>query len=284
MRTYSNYLLFEDVLDNLPPSSKLLNQVADLVISPTVNVVEEDCGTILGKVVDVSFELEGLVELATGLPLTRDRLTTLLSQGQYSVRIRELHSCTSTGGICRKCYEATYLGSTAPSIGTSTKLSPSLIYQTDEVIGNGLTSQFTLSQTSDDYYFIQVIHNGLVYSPTNYTLGYDTITFNTVLSNTDLYVVHFYKVNSEPLLGYISKTYSGSLLGIQPLPSLNLIIKESLYATIVSDGYIPMMIAELNNYPAIPATFLQYIENIRGKLEKIIFILLVYAVFGNITL
>lgn len=286
MRSYSNYLLFEDILDNLPVSSALLQQVATMLIYPSVTIIEEDCGTLLGKVVDLNFELEGFTELATGVSLSRTRINTLLSQGNYKIHIRDLHSCTSKGGICRKCYEATFLGETAKPINTITTLTPKLNYQTDLINGNNIKSTFTLSQTSDDYYSVLVIKDGAIYPDSEYVLGYDTITFITlpVPTTTEVYTIHYYKENSEPLLGYISKTYSGGLLGLQPLPALNLILNEKLYLSIVSDGFIPLMIKELNNYRTIPTTFLQYIDNIQDKLEKIIFMLLLYAVYGNITL
>ncbi len=71
-RTYANFLLFENVLDNLPDGTgTIMQQAVQMLSSPIVKVVEENCCTLLGKVVTVNYELEGMIDLATDTPISR---------------------------------------------------------------------------------------------------------------------------------------------------------------------------------------------------------------------
>lgn len=286
MRTYANFLLFEDLLDNLPIGAPLLTQMASNIISPRVQMIEEDCGTLLGSVEDTVFALEGKVELATDTALSRTRIEELLGEGKYTVAIRDLHSCISTGGICKKCFQATYPTYTNEIvIGQSIQVPSSLNYQSDVLVTDGINRTFNLTQNQDDYYSVIVVKNGLIVPTNMYTLTYDTIVLNDALPidiNT-VYVVHFYKANSEPLLGYISKTYTGGLLGLTPLPALKTPIRESLYQTLISDSMILNMTSQLRPFKAlIPTTYMDYLDRIHDRLEKALFILYLFAVFGNV--
>lgn len=284
-RTYANFLLFEDVLDNLPEdSATIMKQAVEMLLNPSVKLVEEDCGTLLGKVVTTNYELEGLTSLATGFRLSRSYLDFLLSSGIYTVRIRDLHACNShlKGGICRKCYEATLLGETAPEVGTSLTIATSLIYQSDIIIGNNYTKQFPLSQTEDDWYDVKVIRNGEVIDPSLYTLGFDYIEFPVTLPTNEIYVVHFFQENAEPFQGYVSKTYSGGLLGMEPLPTLPTMLRETLYVDMFSDTFFGLMLEELRTLSSIPSTYMDFIDRIHDKLEKVLYVLYLYALYKNV--
>lgn len=288
-RTYANFLLFEEVLDNIPTSSPVMRQAVGYLLNPMVKVVEEDCGTFLGEMVDTSLELQGKIETVTGDPLTAGRIIQLLSQGTYKVGIRNLTTCLShtSGGICRKCYAGTYLGDTAPAVGSNLSIPSSLIYQTDVLIGDGATTTFTLSETSDDWYSVKVINQGVIVPSSQYTLGYNTITFNTapVLDSTaGLYVVHFHKQNTDPFQGWIAKTYSGSLLGMQALPSLKPLLRMSLYEAQFSDSFVSMIVEETSKIKTIPVTYINYIDSIHDKMEKVLLALYLYAIYSNVVI
>jgi hypothetical protein len=286
-RTYANFLLFEDVLDNIPNSSPIMTQAVDMLVNPQTRIVNEDCGTLLGSVLDTSLELEGLTEVATGDPLTYSRIVTLLGQGKYKTRVRSLNTCLShtNGGICRKCYEATFLGSTAPEVDKLVTMASSLIYQSDVLLGDGFDTEFTLSQTEDDWYDVIVVNQGAVVDPSTYTLGFDTITFNDPPSSNivaGLHVVHFFKQNTEPFLGYISKTYSGALLGMQALPTLKPLLRESIYESLFSDSFVSMLMDETAKFKAIPSTYMAYLDKVHGKMEKVLLAIYLFAIYGNI--
>jgi hypothetical protein len=286
-RTYSNFLLFEDVLDNIPNTSPVMTQAVQILLNPITKIVSEDCGTLLGNIVDSSLELEGMTEVATGDKLTSTRIISLLSQGVYKFGVRDLHTCVShtEGGICRTCYEAQYFGQTAPAVGTNITIPSSLIYQTDIVVADGYNSEYPLSQTSDDWYSVIVINQGEVYPSSSYTLGYDTITFNSppaLDSVTGLFTVHFFKHNTDPFQGFIAKTYSGALLGMQPLPTIKTLLRERLYETQFSDNFIALMVDEITPLKAIPRTYLEYLDKLHSRLEKVLLCLYLFAIYSNV--
>lgn len=285
-RTYSSFLLFEDVLDNMPDTSPVMTQAVQMLLSPMVKMIEEDCGTLLGEQVPSSLELEGLIEVSTGDPLTVARIDSLLSQGVYRFGIRNLHSCMSykKGGICRKCYSSSFLGEVVPETGTNFSAAAMMIYQTDTLIGDGGRTRFQLTETSDDYYQIKVVSQGLVVDFSLYTLGYDYIEFNTAPAgdSTGVRTIHFLKQNTEPFQGYISKTYSGALLGMQPLPTLKPLLRESLYENVFSESFVGLLSNELAKMRLIPTTYIDYIEQVHSRLEKVLLILYLFALYSNV--
>ncbi len=116
-RSFSGYLLIEDLFDNFPDTFKPLYNEAQSLFNPTVRIVSDDCRTLLGKRVDLDFTLIGRTELSTDKVLDRDSISTMLAAGTYKVSIRTPSHCTATGGICRKCYLATTSGTGSASIG-----------------------------------------------------------------------------------------------------------------------------------------------------------------------
>lgn len=284
-RTYSNFLLFEEVLDNIPTVSPTMTQAVGILLNPLTTVVDEDCNTLLGEIVDTSYELEGLIEVATKSVLTRTRINQLLQQGKYKVGVRNLHTCLShtSGGICRLCYQGTFPGEAAPNVGSNISVPNMLIYQTDVIQGTGYASAFDLSETSDDWYEVKVVKNGVVLNEgPDYTLGDSGITFPSIPTNNDAYVVHFLKQNTDPYQGYIARTYSGALLGMEPLPTLKPVLRESLYEQQFSDSFLSMLIEEVKQFKAIPDTYLDYLERVHSRMEKVLLTLYLFAVYSNV--
>lgn len=286
-RSYSNFLLFEDVLDRVISDTPVMSQAINILLNPIVTIVEEDCGTLLGEQKEASFDLEGLTEVLTNEPITYSRIRDLVSQGNYRFGVRTLNTCMSykKGGVCQKCYEATFLGETAPDIGTIKSIPASQIYQTDVIKGDGFTTKFTLSQNSDEFDSVKVIHQGNVFDPSGYTLGYDYIEFPHALPNIDLiglYTIHFFKHNTEPFQGLISRTYGGALLGMQPLPTLKTIIRPSLYENLFSDGFLELLFDRLKTFKVVPLTYIDYIEKIHSRLEKVVMVLYMLSLYTNV--
>lgn len=283
-RSYSNFLLFEDVLDAISPSdSVIMAQAVQTLLNPTVQIVEEDCNTLLGEITETSVELQGRIEAATKAALTNTRITALLAAGQYKTGLRTLPTCQShvSGGVCRICYSGSLLGSVAPAVGSTVNIPALQIYQSDTLGGNGFTTTFNLSQTSDDWYDVKVVKNGVVQT-SGYTLGYNTITISPAIGVNEIVIVHFMKQNTDPLQGYIAKTYSGALLGMQPLPTIKPLLRESLYEPLFSDSFIGLMMEELKPLKAIPSTYIDYLQRVHSKFEKILLALYLFALYSNV--
>ena len=157
MRTYANFLLFEDVLTNLPPGSTFIKNAADTLMYPKVNIIEHSCGTRLGEVIPLNYTSKGQIELLQNeLPLSTARINTLLSQGVTSIRVRTLHSCISKGGVCSVCASSSFgtisplldgswildgsfllSGLPALAVGSSLVATSEYIYKTDVIRGDG---------------------------------------------------------------------------------------------------------------------------------------------------
>jgi hypothetical protein len=79
-RSFANTLLYEGTLDTITSVNPILHNVANTLFTPTVRIVEEDCGTLLGQNMPASYRSEGYIETETGLAITPTRRTTLLTE------------------------------------------------------------------------------------------------------------------------------------------------------------------------------------------------------------
>ena len=283
MRSYSNFILFEGALTNLPIGSAPIIEAANFLVSPTVPIIEVDCGTLLGSTLPltyntVGYETVGYLELFTQTFLTVQRVQILLAQGVSSVKVRSTSTCVSKGGVCTTCYNGSFRPTVLPAVGSLVTLSSTFIYASQIIIGNGVDSVYPVSQNSTQY-----TQTNVSYYPEVISLTDTQITFSTVRQSTDIFTLHFYKLSSDPLLEYIAKSYSGSLMGIAPLPSYQLLLKPSLYSSLFSDSHMQLLRNELDNYSSnIPTQYLDYCDTIVDKLEKVLYIIYTYAIYGNI--
>ena len=278
MRTYANFLLFEDVLTNLPSGSISINAMANTLVAPIVKVTTDDCGTFIGTIETVDNTLVGRVELSTGLPITADRVAQLISQGINSLRVRDLHSCIAKDGICPLCYNSSTGYST--SKGSSIQVLSEFVYTSDVIVGDGISTEYPLSQTPSQY--SRTSYNSTVDTMVNH-LTDTSIVFNSIRTPSDVYVLHYYMKSSDPFLEYIAKSYSGGLLGIAPLPSFPTILRTSLYQTMFSSNQIALLKSDLVEFaPSTQQQYLDYCDIIRDPLEKILFIIYLYAIFANV--
>ena len=280
MRSYSNFLLFEDVLEYLPTTAPGITRAANLLINPQVTLVEEDCGTILGKQETLSFASEGLIELATDAPLVRSRIISLLAQGKYKISIRDPSTCTSDGGICKKCFNASILDrGLQVKVGDKVSMTNQYIYHADALVGPGNT--FPLTKSLDLYNLLIVIKSGVVLASSTYSVSNQTLTLNLPLGPSDSVVVYYLKFSDNLLLNYLAKSYSGSLIGLLPLLSDYLPIPSQLYQSFLSDSLLALMKIEISGYKDIPLDMIDYIDVIIDKLEKALYIILLYAIYDG---
>jgi len=280
MRSYSNFLLFEDVLTNLPAGSDIILQAANTLVNPIVSIVANDCGTYLGSVIPLTYAALGKMELANSTPLTESRISTLLSQGVTTIRVRNTTTCISKGGLCSVCYQATSGIANTP-VGNFVTLTSEFVYQTDLIVGDGVNASYPVTQSSSQYTKTNV--SGGAYYPEVLSLTDTTITFNSVRQPTQTFALEYYQVSTDPLLEYIAKSYSGSLLGLSPLPSYQLQLKPSLYLSMFSDSQIQLLRNELDLYSKnIPPLYLEYCDKISDTLEKVLYILYIYAIYANV--
>lgn len=283
MRTYSGFLILEDLFNYIPTTNQTMYQFSDFVMRPKVNVVETDCLTKIGEIVPTTYEIEGEVELATDMTLTKARLDFLLGQGQYTIALRNSHSCVSQGGICSKCYHGTYIDQPFPAVNTPVIMDNSYDYQTDVLQGDGSTKNFTLTQTPDLYDKILLIFMGMIVT-TGFTITGTTLTLDTAPPLNSNLVVRYYKHTTQPFMGYLAKSYSGSLLGMSVLPTDNLHLRSGLMQQLLGDSQLEIVKQQLEAYKIVTSPYINYIDTIKDKLEKALYLLAIYGIFANVSL
>lgn len=286
MGSYSGFLLLEDMLDNLTDDSRLLFNEASQLFNPSVEIVEEDCGTLLGRRVQIDSSAIGLKDLATDEYLTSEDVEFFLSQGLYHRQVRHTAFCTSNGGVCKKCYEATYRNVGSVPVGSRQIATTEITVGTQMFLLQDGGVEVLVSADGEPVSRVDVFLNDVYTEEYEETLpDFDQvrIIFPEVPPNGSKVFVRIYRETSSPFMGYLSKTYSGNLLGAAPMDTGILPIRKGLLKERISEGRLAALEVELENYSQnIPASYLGYLANIKDPLEKELFILSLYGVFYDV--
>lgn len=226
MRSYLTSLIFEKLFDNVPDTDKDVYNLAQLVISPRLKVVEENCGTTVGEIETIGYRVEGEVELATNQHISKDRLNYLLSQGIYDVATTHVHTCTSKGGVCARCFSAEFQEKPYPNVGDYVIVDPEKILHIEVL--DCSSGQYNYQMTMDVSLFkrIRVYHNGILKPESSYVASGQSIVIDFAVLDEEHLVIKYLDDTTTPLMGYLSDTYAGSMLGVKPLPTLATSVKQ----------------------------------------------------------
>lgn len=287
LRNYSNFLVFEGMLESLPNTSPIMNQVAGDIIHPVLPVIEADCGTLVGEFSTLVPELEGSIEVSTGVAITEDRVLYLYSQNVHTAQIRSISSCTSIGGICAKCYSGSFPDLSVPAVGSLVTVSPRYILEVGMVQGTGYTTTLdilpnTFFNTAGSSDIIIVFLNGVIVPSNTYVIVGNSITFAIAPALNARVIIKKYGNSTSGLLGFFARSYSGGLFGIHELPTYRLPLRQELYESLIlSDQVLDSMFRELSRY-TLPSTSLDFYSRINSRLEKALFILYNYAIYASV--
>lgn len=282
MRNYLNTLLFESALDSTRQLWSPLKDIAYTLFYPTVRIAEADCGTQLGTMVNITDINEGLIEISTGLPITRSSLIASANTGASSIPVRNSYSCISKDGVCKKCLESSYPDKSPVTVGSSVKLPPQLLV--DSVFLQGVTgsSTLTLPHDASEYDFVRVFDNGILISNTSYTISGSTLNFTYPFITARSMLVKFYINSYASYYHWLVNTYSGSLLGAKPLYEIEPPIKPSLLTQLINEEDISYL-QKLLFDPAICTLsendLIQYLPVVKDPLEKAIYTILLSSAF-----
>ena len=283
MRSYSGYLLIEDLLDTLPSDSASLYRIAQYLINPKPNVVEEDCRTLLGKKVSIGYGSIGMYDLALDRLLTREDIVTLLSQGEYYRKVRSPAFCTSHGGVCRKC---AYTVDRSAKVGSPSSLPSHISTGFFSFRGGEGVSTFIVDVSEEEVDLLEVFvdsvpENGFTYDYLEE--GRITVTLD-IPPMPDAYVdIRAVKNTASPLMSYLSKTYSGSLLGAAKSQGYDLPVRANLLREYMTDSRISILESELEEYQdKIPDGYLDYSSSIRDPLERGLYLIALYGIFNDV--
>lgn len=286
MRSYTATLLFEQAIDFVAPSAGDVYTAIQRIFNPSVPIIEEDCGTLLGERLPLSMDLIGRLELQSNTLVTKSRLNQAVEDGVEKLNIRSLSSCISKGGICQSCYVATNTG-VAPAIGTYTTVPPRFILQTEHQILQTGTSETTISYAPEEYDLIRVYVNGSRrVSGTGYTLDGKTLTLTPAIpaepGSDGLFgtlTVRYFVETMAPYVYWLGTKFSGSLLGLAALPTQRFPIRKDLMASVLPVGDVEYLVDRVMTSPLTPAPVKSYLPNITDPLEKAVFVALLASIF-----
>lgn len=281
-RTYSGTLILENVFDAIPSSNTALTTIANHIFSPTVPIVEADCTTLLGSVVTLTFESEGLVRIDSSTPINRTYITNTLASGVYEVHVRSTASCISHGGLCRACYMASRPYASSPTIGTSIKLNPEFPLQAESVTVLAGSSIGNLSHAPAEYDYIYVYNNGVLVSPSTYTVNNKLLTLTTPVVSQTIFVVKYTVLSRAPFFYWLAGQYAGSLLGTKALPAQPLSLKPSLFSSLLPSHDVDYVVTKVLNSDLTPFDIKGYLPNAASLLEKTLLAIAVDSVFSNV--
>lgn len=290
MRSFSSLLVFETAFDNMVSDDPVLNNMQQQVFEPEYDIVEYACDTNLGEVIDVNFEAEGRVELATGDRLNHYRIRELLEQGVYLVRTRTLSTCISNGGVCAACYSASRPKENVPQVGDRVTVLP-LFDKGSEVIGPiDVGSTYDLSLGPSSYDSVLVFVDGGIAAEDSYTISDKklTVVYNPSPPSEGggprhpYLVIRYQSLTRVPYMLWLANTYSGSLLGIKPLPGPLLSVRSLLLSESLKDSPIDTLLADTKLIQAIPANMLEYAAGTQDVLERSLFLIALRAIYDSV--
>lgn len=221
MRSFANFIALGNIFDEAPEGAAEIRNMYNRVFKPVVTIVEENCGTKLGSIENIlqgsSFiqpecprceedtvitssvvPIVGKIDLRgtrkTSPPILPDTVITAetvnkyRALGEYYIHVRDLPTCVSKGGVCRKCLWASGRISTTlgdiPAVGSKVVLdftddpTPFLSYLAKSYSGSligmksysgvklplreGLYEETLLKQTFITSFYRKVSDSGLV--------------------------------------------------------------------------------------------------------------------------
>jgi len=282
-RSYSNLIVMESIFDSIPTSDGDVLSLASSVFEPFVPVVSDDCGTTLGQIVDVNFELEGKVELSTNQVFSYDRISQLLAAGVYKTSVRELGSCIESGGICRRCYHASRQYDPIPDIGDIVQILPEYITYTETLSTRSGDKILPITQTKALYDRIYVYYTGLLLNPAAYTVSDSAITLSTGIPADGNVVVRYTSYIRAPYLFWLATTYSGSMLGIKELPALGLVIRKRLLTSLLPLSMVDLVANKVTELKGVPSEVKNYLPSVDDPLEKALLALAIHSIYLNVS-
>lgn len=283
MRSYSSLLVFEDIFDYIPNQNKDLVSLASMVFTPNVPIVKTDCGTTLGLFQTVNYELEGSVELATGMVISRDRIDQLLYTGTYEIATRSLSTCIAPAGVCQACYHASNQTEDVPAIGSRVTIQPKYVSSTDVIKASAGDTTWPLTVADGSYQFTDIYIEGILQDPSTYSISNATLTFSMPLTTDNNIVVHYSSYNKAPYLVFLAETYSGSMLGMKPLPSQMLPIRSLLLGSLIPQNKLELIVEYTQEVDLIPQDYRDYLETINDTFEKTLYVIAINCIFANVT-
>jgi hypothetical protein len=160
-------------------------------------------------------------------------------------------------------------------------IQPEYLIHTDIIGANVGENTWTLSQAPDTYQYTYIYIQGVLQNPNSYTINGQTLTFNTAITTANNIVVHYTGLNKAPYLVYLAKTYSGSMLGLKPLPSPLLPIRSLLLKSIIPTNKLQSVVQYTEQVSQISQDYKTYLTTIQDPLEQALFAIAINCIYAN---
>lgn len=285
MRTYSALLLFENLLDSIPTDSPDMVNLSRAILEPNVQIVENDCGTTLGRFETVNFELEGTTELATGLPMSRSRIEYLLSQGIYEIATRHTSTCISKDGICAKCFIGTYPLQNPPSINDRVDVTPLYLVNSEIISVKQGDTQYSIETDSVMFDTSYLYKDGVLLlegDNKDYTLENNVLKLNVPPVSDYIMVLKTLRKNTFPFVVWLANTYSGSIFGMDPLPAQSLPLRTLFLSSLLDENRLQLVSEYVAQLDSVPEGYADFANTIKDPLERGLYLLSLYCVYSNV--
>lgn len=283
MRSYINTMIFEGSLDFITPGTDL-EAMLNTIFTPKVKVIEAQCNTFLGDRVNPSFDLLGRTELATGFPIDSVRLSAVTANTQDAIPCRSLFSCISPGGICQACFQASRPLATAPAVGSLVNILPQYIIQREHIVVTPGTTTMTMQYSTEEYDTAYVFTDGTLLIPAQYTISGNTLTIPAGVpldgvGGVGTVTIWYATVTRSQFVYWLAGTYSGSLMGMSPLPHRPFPVRKSLFTSLIPVGTVELLAQNCLNSDIIPQAIKDYLPQIKDLAEKAVLVSMLNAVY-----
>ena len=278
-RNFSSTLLFETALDTIQPNNSILYSISQSLFKPTVKIVEEDCETLLGKLMPISYRTEGYIELSTSTRVNSTRLTNLITSGETEIAIRSIDTCISYGGICRSCLASSRPAEIIPAVNSVYRVIPEVVLDTSQFAVFLGQQTINLPYNTDVFDFVYMFQNGELVPSSTYNITGNTLTFNEPAPMDTILILKYMVRSFNQFYSWLANTYCGSLLGIKPIYKTTLPIKKELLRSVIPEEDLKTLISNLKTSIVKEEDSVQYIDSIKDPVEKAIFSILLGSVF-----
>lgn len=293
MRLLSNFLLFENVLDNLNYSDPYVSLLATQLFKPNVTIVQQNCGTTLGKRIPVNLTCNGLVRMdwngtlnldgtiPVSYKISKADIQSWLGRSIYETYVRDLHYCTSVGGVCAACYAAT-MQTAAPEVGSIIQIPNSYVTHIDSFMTSTSTNyNLTVEREVFDYANI-FLDNVLLEEGTDYTISDKLLTLSQAPTFGNFLTVNEIAISNKPFLSYVGKLYGGDFLGIEPIFFQDILLPHSVIDRNIQPSQLNQITTALEKLGIVDQTYLNYCEKITNKVERAIILLILYTLYTDV--
>ena len=282
MRSYASLLILENIFEDIPTLDQNINNLVSTIFTPSLPVVEHDCGTTLGKLEALNFESQGLIELATGVPLNKSRVTDILTLGVYNIRLRHLSTCISKNGICQQCYSSTYPGLVVPEILKVVNIIPEYLVNAEVLEGVATQQAYTSIMDPLLYNKCYVFLDGMFLElGVDYTFNNGILQLTSSMQTSKDIIVRYMSTTRSPFLVWLAETYSGSILGMKPISTNVLPIRSLLLTSVIEESMLQIIEENIKANIDIPNFYSEYSSSIRDPLEKALFMITLYSIYVN---